>query len=192
LRLSQPHSSSQFYQFIFIAHKPDLLISSAAVLLRLALVAPSVFPPQYISLLLSPLTSARSYVVSLFHSGLTECRQPFDGFPGFSFGKIFARNSWVILFRLIPAVWYDYNKEQAMFINFTAKYTKIPSGYLGQLVEWPEVVTEGKDLEDCRAMLRDALQEMILAYRQQGKEIPPGNALIEQLPVEIADVRQTA
>ena len=38
-----------------------------------------------------------------------------------------------------------------MFINFTAKYTKIPSGYLGQLIEWPEVVTEGKDLEDCRA-----------------------------------------
>ena len=79
-----------------------------------------------------------------------------------------------------------------MFINFTARYTKIPSGYLGQLIEWPEVVTEGKDLEDCRAMLRDALQEMIVAYQQQDKEIPPGNALIEQLPVEIGDVRQTA
>ena len=34
-----------------------------------------------------------------------------------------------------------------MLVNFTAKYTKISSGYLGQLVEWPEVVTEGKDLE---------------------------------------------
>jgi len=83
-------------------------------------------------------------------------------------------------------------QERAMFINFTAKYTKIPSGYLGQLIEWPEVVTEGHDLEDCRAMLRDALQEMILAYQQQGKEIPPGNALIEQLPVDLADVGQTA
>ena len=31
-----------------------------------------------------------------------------------------------------------------MFINFTAKYTKIPSGYLGQLIEWPEVLTEGR------------------------------------------------
>jgi len=28
-------------------------------------------------------------------------------------------------------------------------------------------------------MLRDALNEMILAYKEQGKEIPPGNALIE-------------
>ena len=63
-------------------------------------------------------------------------------------------------------------EQEAMLINFTAKYTKIPSGYLGQLIEWPVVVTEGKDLEDCRAMLRDALQEMVLAYQQQGKSLP--------------------
>jgi predicted RNase H-like HicB family nuclease len=75
--------------------------------------------------------------------------------------------------------------------SYTAKYTKIDSGYLGQLVEWPEVVTEGKDLEECRAMLRDALREMVLAYAQLGKEIPAGNALIEQLPVEVERVGQT-
>ncbi|MGD9368630.1 MAG: type II toxin-antitoxin system HicB family antitoxin [Desulfobacteraceae bacterium] len=77
-------------------------------------------------------------------------------------------------------------------INYTAKYTKIDSGYMGQLVEWPEVLTEGKDLEECRAMLRDALNEMVLAYRQTGKEIPQGNALIEQLPIEVQHVGQTA
>ena len=76
-------------------------------------------------------------------------------------------------------------------INYTAKYTKIASGYMGQLVEWPEVVTEGKDLEDCRTMLRDALIEMILAYKELGKEVPLGNALIEQLPVEVEHVGQT-
>lgn len=43
---------------------------------------------------------------------------------------------------------------------------------MGQLVEWPEVVTEGKTIEDCRRMLQDALREMILAYKQQNKEIP--------------------
>ena len=75
-------------------------------------------------------------------------------------------------------------------INYTAKYTKIDSGYMGQLVEWPEVVTEGKDLEECRAMLRDALSEMVLAYQQLDKEIPPGNALIEQLPIEVQSVSQ--
>ena len=75
-------------------------------------------------------------------------------------------------------------------INYTAKYTKIASGYMGQIVEWPEVVTEGKNLEDCRAMLRDALNGMILAYKELGKEVPLGNALIEQLPVEVEHVSQ--
>ncbi len=72
-----------------------------------------------------------------------------------------------------------------MLKNYTAKYTKVKSGYMGQLVEWPEVITEGKTLEECREMLKDALREMILAYRQQGKEIPIGGGLIEQLPIEV-------
>ena len=72
-----------------------------------------------------------------------------------------------------------------MLSNYTAKYTKISSGYMGQLVEWPEVITEGKTLEECREMLKDALHETILAYRQQNKEIPVGQALLEQVPVEI-------
>lgn len=77
-------------------------------------------------------------------------------------------------------------------VSFTAKYIKIPSGYMGQLVEWPEVVTEGQNIEECRTMLKDALKEMVLAYKELGKEIPAGNALIEQLPVEDVNVGQTA
>jgi predicted RNase H-like HicB family nuclease len=77
-------------------------------------------------------------------------------------------------------------------INYTAKYTKVSSGYMGQIIEWPEVVTDGKDLEECRIMLRDALKEIMLAYEQLGREIPVGNALIEQLPIEVQHVSQTA
>ena len=72
-----------------------------------------------------------------------------------------------------------------MISTYTAKYTKIGSGYMGQLVEWPEVITEGKNLEECREMIEDALREMILADRQQNKEIPTGRALLEQIPVEV-------
>jgi predicted RNase H-like HicB family nuclease len=72
-----------------------------------------------------------------------------------------------------------------MLMNYTATYTRIASGYMGQLVEWPEVITEGKTLDECREMLQDALHEMIAAYRQQGKEIPQGGALFEQIPVEV-------
>ena len=72
-----------------------------------------------------------------------------------------------------------------MISTYMAKYTKVSSGYMGQLVEWPEVITEGKTLEECREMLQDALREMVLAYRQQNKEIPVGRALLEQIAVEV-------
>lgn len=65
-----------------------------------------------------------------------------------------------------------------MITSYTASYTKIDSGYLGQLVEWPEVLTEGPGVEEGRSLLRDALHEMILAYRQQGREIPLGTDLL--------------
>jgi predicted RNase H-like HicB family nuclease len=77
--------------------------------------------------------------------------------------------------------------EAKLFLvrSFTAKYTKISSGYMGQLIEWPEVITEGATIEECREMLRDALAEMILAYKEQGREIPLGGDLLEQVPVEV-------
>ncbi len=53
---------------------------------------------------------------------------------------------------------------------------------MGQIVEWPEVVSEGEDIEACRMMLKDALQEMILAYKQQDKELPSAGGLLEHLP----------
>jgi predicted RNase H-like HicB family nuclease len=65
----------------------------------------------------------------------------------------------------------------SMVSTYTAKYTRISSGYMGQLVEWPEVITEGRTLEECRDMLQDSLREMIMAYQQQDKEIPVGGGL---------------
>ena len=51
-------------------------------------------------------------------------------------------------------------------------------------MEWPEVITEGKTIEECREMLRDALREMITLYKQQGQEMPPGGDLLEQVLIE--------
>ena len=53
---------------------------------------------------------------------------------------------------------------------------------MGQIVEWPQVITEGKDLEDCRLMLKDALSEMVITYREEGQDLPEG-ALYESLEV---------
>ena len=68
-----------------------------------------------------------------------------------------------------------------MLTTFTANYTKIESGYLGQLIEWQEVITEGETLDLCRESLQDALREMIAAYKQQDKSIPNGKSLLEQI-----------
>ena len=76
--------------------------------------------------------------------------------------------------------------------SFMARYTKIPSGYMGQVVEWPEVVTEGRNLNECRDMLRDALQEMVTAYGELGRPIPSGTDVIEPLAIESRHVRSTA
>ena len=72
-----------------------------------------------------------------------------------------------------------------MLSNYTARYVRIHSGYMGQLIEWPEVISEGRTLEACRESLRDALSEMVKAYRQLKRKVPIGGGLIEQLPVEV-------
>jgi len=73
-----------------------------------------------------------------------------------------------------------------MVTTLTARYTKTTSGYMGQVLEWPEVITEGTDLEDCRASLRDALQEMLLAHKDAGRELPVQPSLFEPLTIESA------
>ena len=56
--------------------------------------------------------------------------------------------------------------------QYNACYTPIPSGYMGQLLDWPEVVTEGATIQECTELLQDALNEMIQAYSELGKSIP--------------------
>jgi len=69
--------------------------------------------------------------------------------------------------------------------EYNACYTPIPSGYMGQLLDWPEVVTEGKTLDECREMLQDALREMIQAYHELHKPIPEPQRIVEQMPAEV-------
>jgi predicted RNase H-like HicB family nuclease len=56
----------------------------------------------------------------------------------------------------------------------------IGSGYAGQFAEWVEVITGGKTSEECCAILKDALHEMTLAYRQRNKWTPVGQALLDK------------
>ncbi len=71
-------------------------------------------------------------------------------------------------------------------MQFTACYTKLEEtgGYMGQLLEWPNVITSGKDLEECEFMLKDAAREMALAYYEDGIEIPQETFIVK--PISIA------
>jgi predicted RNase H-like HicB family nuclease len=68
---------------------------------------------------------------------------------------------------------------------YTVCYTKTESGYMGQLAEWPAVISEGTTLEECRDMVIDAAREMTIAYREQGMQIPEESNAIDRILVEV-------
>jgi predicted RNase H-like HicB family nuclease len=69
-------------------------------------------------------------------------------------------------------------------MNLTAQFTEIESGFMGQILEWPEVITEGKSIDDCRIMLKDALEEMIIAHKDLGLNLPINKVTYEQFTLE--------
>ena len=72
-------------------------------------------------------------------------------------------------------------------MKFTACYTKLEEGYgyMGQLLEWPNVITSGKDLEECEFMLKDAANEMMLAYQEDGQKIPHPSLIVQPISLPI-------
>ena len=72
-------------------------------------------------------------------------------------------------------------------MQFTACYTKLEEsgGYMGQLLEWPNVITSGKDLEECEYMLKDAAREMALAYYEDGDEIPQETFIVKPMSIAV-------
>lgn len=72
-------------------------------------------------------------------------------------------------------------------MQFTACYTKLEHGYMGKLLEWPGVITEGEELDDCRECLIDAAAGMALAYRDDGREIPQTKLTVESLSIPLED-----
>ena len=64
---------------------------------------------------------------------------------------------------------------------YTVCYTKTESGYTGQLLEWPEVISEGATIEECRAMVEDAAREMAAVYEEDGIPVPQSHIIFESL-----------
>jgi predicted RNase H-like HicB family nuclease len=58
-------------------------------------------------------------------------------------------------------------------LDYHAAYYTIEDGWImARVLDYPGVVTQGKDLAHARHMLRDALREMALWAREEGKSLP--------------------
>jgi predicted RNase H-like HicB family nuclease len=58
-------------------------------------------------------------------------------------------------------------------IEYHAAYYLIDDGwYLAKVLDFPGVVTQGKNLSHARRMLRDALREMVLWNMEEGESLP--------------------
>jgi predicted RNase H-like HicB family nuclease len=47
--------------------------------------------------------------------------------------------------------------------------------YLAEVLDFPGVITQGRDLDDARFMVRDALKLMAECYLEEGKALPKPN-----------------
>ena len=71
-------------------------------------------------------------------------------------------------------------------MKFTACYTKLEDGgYMGKLLEWPNVITDGEDLKDCRDSLVEAAVEMADIYSEDGMKIPKRSPIVETIDIPI-------
>jgi predicted RNase H-like HicB family nuclease len=78
-----------------------------------------------------------------------------------------------------------YSSDMADILKFTAVYEQAEDGWVyAHVPELPEVHTQGRDLDEARAMVEDAIQLVIADRRERGEPIPEtGWALAETIDV---------
>lgn len=73
-------------------------------------------------------------------------------------------------------------------LELTARYEQNGDGWIvASIPEFPGVVSQGRNIEEARWMLRDALREVLSSYLETGESPPPGHAVhSESLHLTIA------
>ena len=70
--------------------------------------------------------------------------------------------------------------------EFNVVYTPIEDGWIMATVpELPGAVTQGKDLDEARTMIREAVELLIESYRENAAKDAPGNAIWETLTIDV-------
>src|SRR6266540_234209 len=73
-------------------------------------------------------------------------------------------------------------------LEYHAAFFPIEDGwYLVRLLDFPEVFTQGKDLEDARFMIRDCLKLYAEMYMEDGKPLPRPNPRAKNRKAELIE-----
>ena len=70
--------------------------------------------------------------------------------------------------------------------DFTVIYHPIEDGWIMATVpELPGAVTQGRDIDEARENIREAVELLLQSYRDNAAKDAPGNAIWETLSVEV-------
>ena len=70
--------------------------------------------------------------------------------------------------------------------EYSVLYQPIEDGWIMATVpELPGAVTQGRNLAEARVMIKDAVEMLLLSYRENAASDAPGNAIWEKLTVDI-------
>jgi predicted RNase H-like HicB family nuclease len=79
------------------------------------------------------------------------------------------------------------NKEHFMKREFSVVYTPIEDGWvMAQVPELPGAVTQGRDMNEAREMIQEAVELLLESYRENAIKDAPSSAIWETLSVEVA------
>jgi predicted RNase H-like HicB family nuclease len=78
-------------------------------------------------------------------------------------------------------------------LEYHAAYYLIEDGwYLAKVLDFPGVVTQGRNLNHARRMLRDALREMVLWNMEEGESVPLPNTRAKDRHAKVLEPIQWA
>jgi predicted RNase H-like HicB family nuclease len=81
----------------------------------------------------------------------------------------------------------DARKEKLLKHDFSVVYTPIEDGWImAQVPELPGAVTQGRNMDEARGMIQEAVELLLQSYRENAMKDAPSSAIWETLSVEVA------
>ncbi|HXT58149.1 MAG TPA: type II toxin-antitoxin system HicB family antitoxin [Pirellulales bacterium] len=70
--------------------------------------------------------------------------------------------------------------------EYTVIYQAIEDGWImAQVPELPGAVTQGRDIDEARAMIKEAVELLLQSYRENAVKDAPGGAIWETLTIDV-------